>query len=110
MRTPTNLNEPEALFAAVPKPGSRISILDNVVLSTGVPTLANRPLAPSIRIISALGIGPLAGNDGPLAGDDVMGNGKVILSVVDVRGALATICPTTRMPSPTTPGLVVCAL
>jgi len=108
MRTPTNVNEPEALLEAVPKPGSVISILDNVVLSTGVATLANRPLAPSIRIASPpVGIGPLEGDDGPAAGADVMGDGYAIRSVVVVSAEFAISAPDTRMPAPETPGSAV---
>ena len=101
------MNEPERLLAAVSKPGSVISTLENVVLSTGVATLANRPLAPSIRIGSADGIGPSAGDAGPAAGADVMGDGYAIRSVVVVSAEAAISAPDTRMPAPETPGSAV---
>jgi hypothetical protein len=43
-------------------------------------------------------------------GDDVIGEGYVILNVVVVNGELAIKDPDTRIPAPDTPGLAVCAL
>jgi hypothetical protein len=51
---------------------SWISILEFVVLSTGFDTLANTPVAPSIRIGSAGGIEAAGVN---VAGEDVIGEG-----------------------------------
>jgi hypothetical protein len=92
MRTPTSLKEPDRVFApeAVVVPGNRISIRELVVLSVTLPfvIVANTPLAPSIRIGSAAGIEGARVN---VAGDDVIGEGYVILNVVVVSTELAMI-------------------
>jgi hypothetical protein len=105
MRTPTSLKEPDWLFPAG-TPGKLISILEFSVLSTGTPTPANTPVAPSILIGSFVGID---GATNP-AGEDVIGDGYEILRVVVVNGELAISEPETRIPAPDTPGLAVCAL
>jgi hypothetical protein len=84
-----------------------ISILEFAVLSTGFETLANTPVAPSIRIGSAPGIEGASVN---VDGDDVIGEGYVILNVVVVRGEFAIKAPDIRIPAPDVPGLAVCAL
>jgi hypothetical protein len=89
MRTPTILNEPDWVFVVpLVVPGNRISTLELVVLRVILPfvTLANTPLAPSIRMGSAAGID---GARVKVAGDDVIGDGYVILKVVVVRTELA---------------------
>jgi hypothetical protein len=90
MRTPTTLKEPDRVFTALAAvlPGNRISTLELVVLRVILPfvMLANTPLAPSIRMGSAAGID---GARVKVAGDDVIGEGYVILKVVVVRTELA---------------------
>jgi hypothetical protein len=78
-----------------------------LVLSTGFDTLANTPVAPSIRMMS---VGGIEGAAVKLAGEDVIGEGYAILKVVVVSGELAISEPETRIPAPDTPGLAVCAL
>src|SRR4051812_12882223 len=91
---------------------SWISILEFVVFSTGFETFANTPVAPSIRIGSWLGIPwPVPFPSGlKVVGEDVIGEGYVILKLVVVRGEFAIKDPDTRIPAPDTPGLAVCAL
>lgn len=105
IRTPTSRNDPEA--ALLGDANNVISILELVVFKTGFETLANTPVAPSIRIGSLVGIEGAAVN---VDGDEVIGPGYVILRVVVVSGELAIKEPDTRIPAPDTPGLAVCAL
>jgi len=106
MRTPTNLNEPPVDGRGAERAGSGISILDNVVFSTGAPTVANSPVAPSTRMGSWIGIAPAT----KVVGEEVMGEGYEILNVVAVVDASARTDPDTRIPAPSTPGSAVCAL
>ena len=111
MRTPTSLNEPDSVFPAGAA-GKVISILELVVLSTAFVIAANTPVAPSIRIASVGGIAPpipALGEKKP-TGDDVIGEGYVILKVVVVSGELAIKAPDTKTPAPDEPGVAVCAL
>ena len=113
MRTPTSRKEPDWLFPPG-NAGNVISTRELVVLSTAFVILANTPVAPSIRIGSCGGIAPPIPGPAVLVknptGDDVIGEGYVILNVVVVRGEFAIKAPDTRTPAPTEPGVAVCAL
>src|ERR1051325_7440660 len=106
MRTPTNRNEPELVLVVVPVPGSVIWIVDEVASRTGFAMSANTPVAPTMRIGSAAGIGPVTKD----AGAEGIGPGKAILSVVVARRESARSEPTIRMPAPGDWGSAVCAL
>lgn len=55
-RTPSSLNDPD-IALPLGKPGRSISILFATVLSLGLTTLANTPVAPIIAIGSSVGSG-----------------------------------------------------
>ena len=55
-RTPISLNDPD-IALPLGKPGRSISILFDTVLSLGLTTVANTPVAPIIAIGSSVGIG-----------------------------------------------------
>lgn len=121
-RTPRILNDPDAAFP-LGNPGRSISILFDAVLSFGLVTVANTPVAPIIVIGSSVGtkwlvpalavppkIPPAQSNPVPgvsalfpatqFRGDEVTVALYVSDNVVVVSGDAARIAPVTRTPDP----------
>src|SRR5438477_3027960 len=100
MRTPTSRKEPDCVFpVGAGNEGSVISTLELVVLSTAPVIDANTPVAPSILIGSVGGIAPpipVPVEMNP-TGDEVIGEGYVILKTVVVSGEFAIKAPDTRI-------------
>jgi len=118
IRTPSNLNDPDAALP-LGKPGKSISIRFDDVLSLGLVTVANTPVDPMTAIGSSVGIRcavpsvaqsvPVCGLSAPLPktqfrGDDVIVALYVSDNVVVVSGDEARSAPVTRMPAPGCPG------
>lgn len=122
-RTPSNLNDPDAELP-LGKPGKSISIRFDDVLSFGLVTGPNTPVAPMIAIGSSVGTSavvpsvlqavPVCGVSALLpktqfSGDEVIVALYVSDNVVVVSGDEARSAPVTRMPDPGCPGSWVIA-
>jgi len=121
-RTPSSLNDPEDAFP-LGKPGKSISILLDAVLSFGLVTVANTPVAPIIDMGSSVGTKwavpalalppktpalqskPVEGVSALFPATQFRGDDEIVAlyvsdNVVVVSGDAASSAPVTRMPEP----------
>jgi hypothetical protein len=111
-RTPESRKEPDSVFpAGGGKPGNVSVIVPAVKLIVLIVTVANKPMAPSMRIASAaLGRFAAAVANVGLAIPVVIDAGNVNVKDVVVNDELAISAPDTVIPAPGENGSAVTAL